>query len=354
MKKYFLYELKKNLLPLACFFLFCVVMYVVPVSVQDYSSWNSLASTTPYEYYQKPNLYCGNLSAALGIMSALVPVFMFRYKMSRRSADMYYALPIGRTKIFAVKFLLGLLLMYVSYTAAFLWGFAVVAVKVRNLFLIWYLYFYLASLIPAFVVYAVSAFIFTRANTLIDGIIAVFGALGIFAAALFAAEQLFPKMFVGISGGLLFPFRSLTEITNRFGGAIVDGVLNRWDLSPAASGALRYNTVCSLAGMILWTALACVATVAMFLTEKNCKAENCGQRSESVFCYKVQLPAYAAILCAGFFQNVVLLCAILFGLLVMSVIYKRSIKIGWIFALVMVSCAAAGLICGAVSGTVLT
>ena len=355
MKKYFLYLLKKNLLPLLCLTLFCIVLYVVPVSVQDYSRWNLYGSS--HYYYNSPALYYGNISAALGLLSVFVPIYLFSYKMNRRSVDMYYSLPLNKTKILITNLLVGLFLLYVPYTFAYLWGFVTVAARVKRLYLIYYLYLYLASLVPALIMYTVTAFIYTRANTIIDGILSVVGALFLLAMVWTAVESMYydydwyPS---GISFEHFFPFSPLISVTDVFGRAVIDGKVAKWFVYSNKSG-LRKETG-ELINAVLWTLLATAAAVGLILTEKNCKAENCRQISNSIFCFKVQIPVYTALLTAAAWsttENIPLLCAIAFGAFVVSVIYKRTIKIGWKFAVVLAACFLGGILFSIVSNALI-
>lgn len=353
MRNYFRYYMKKNLLPLACLTLFCVIIYVIPIATQNFSYWNDLDISQGLEYYRYPELYLGNLTAALCILSVLVPIAMFSYKMNRRSADMYYSLPLNKTKLLAVHFSVGLLMMYIAYTAAFLWGFAIVALNVNRLRLIGYLYFYLASLIPAFVAYSVTAFIFTRANTVLDGIVCIAGALCVFAAAIQVAYDIFSP-FPWFSGELdssyFFPFSPLSVLTGFFEDVILGREVRLW--FTGANSYFIQDDASGLAGGILWLLLGIGAAVGLFLTERNGKAENCGQRSESIFCYKLLIPVYALFLSVIAVEEITFLCAVAFGAFVLSVIYKRSIKIGWKFALVLAACVIAGVLLKVISATI--
>lgn len=339
MKNYFLYLLKKNILPFVIFTLFCTVLYVVPLTLGRYSYWNN---NPPELYVSPPELYLGNLSTALGILAVFIPIFLFSYKMNKRSVDMHFSLPIGRTKILVANFLVGLILLYGSFTVAFWLGFAVAAVKIRRLHLIFYLCQYLASLIPAFVLYAVSAFLFTRANTVADGVIAVIGGLLLGMVAAGALSDIVNGRLSIDSLGFL-PFWSLNDATICFDHAIVSGDV-RLLFTAATTGYTFAKNLCMLIGGILWTIAAVGATVGLIRSEKNCRAEDCGQISASIFCYKGQLPLYTLflselILSKDFdFTNLALLLGFAFLIYVMAIVYKRSAKIGWKFALVLVGC----------------
>lgn len=358
MKKYFWYLLKKSLLPLACLLLICTVVYVIPIAVETYEYRINEDSIFIY-YSQFPVLHYENISIALGIISLLIPIYMFSYKMNKRSVDLYGSLPISKTKILVARFLVGLILLYIPYSFAYLWGFIMVAVKTRELYLINYLYLYLASLIPAFVTYSITAFIYTRANTILDGIICVVGVTCAFMTATGMIYDICYASHLYLSNLSecvyeTFPFSPLLTANELFGEAIVMGYVQNyfefWD----------DKIIFILINGILWTLIGIASTIGLILTEKNAKAENCGQISESIFCYKVLIPAYVVIMAAIFMasQEFVFLIAAAFAAYVLSVVYKRTFKIGWKYAVVLVACFVGGillfLIPNAILGAIIT
>lgn len=339
MRKYVVHLLRKNLFPLAIFTLFCTLLYVVPVAAENYSVWNTRGS--PYS----PNLYCGSISAALGVLSVVIPVWLFSYKMDRRSVDLHYALPISRTKILLARFLVGLILLYGSYTVAYIWGVLVTAVKVRRLHLVYFLFLYLASLLPAFLTYSVTAFVYTRANTVWDGIVSVIGAMCVFAAAAQAVSGLcaaYGLFLNSIDGAWFFPFMPLAWETELLGGAIVTGTPKIWfDVATSRYAA----DVGRVVGGALWVLLSVGATAGLILSEKRSRAETCGQVSSSPFCYKVQLPVYAVLLMVlslAYSNGPTLPILAVFAILLLSLLYKRTVKVGWIYAAVIVVCLVVG------------
>ena len=341
MKKYFLHLLKKNLLPLACLTLFCVIMYVLPIMVEDYRYWNAGGS---YVY-----LYDGNVLLALGILSVLIPIYLLSYKMNKRSVDMYYALPISRTKILLANYLVGLILLYTSYTFAYWVGFIAIIARVEHLHLVYYVPLYFSSLIPAFMLYTITAFVYTRANTIVDGIITVAGVLFVLSMLSFTVHIVFNSVrwFSGaLNGESFFPFNSLSQVSDKFGKALKTGTIAHWFVHWIGKGGYQDYEYCmrldmwDLVGDIVWFLLAVAATVGLFMTEKNCKAENVGQISESIFSYKVLIPVYMALLTMAALEGeeYTIMFIVLFAAFVLSVIYKRKLKIGWKYAIVLGAC----------------
>ncbi len=342
MKKYFIYQLKKNLLTLACFTLFCIVMYVIPIAVHDYSRWNDDTC------YYMDGSYLSNIAIALGIMCILIPILVFSYKMNKRSIDMNFSLPVSRTKIFVAHFLVGLIMMYVAYSVAYWLGFVIIAIKVKKLFLIWYLYIYLASLIPAFIFYSIAAFAFTRANTIIDGIITIVCIL-----LLPALITCVLYNWASVNPGTFLPFAPLYDVFNKLGNGIINGNVEPLFASfqKPYDMHIRFECiteVCMFVGEILWLLLSIGATIGAIMTERNCKAENCGQRSESIFCYKSIIPIYTISFVALAGNSIVPILAVIFAEFVVSIIYKRTIKIGWKYFALLLVYVIGGILLGAI------
>lgn len=346
MKEYFKYQLKKQLLPLAVLVISTLVVYVFPALMDNYGSWNN--PQTDYVYL---NLHVSNILVALGMMCVVMPIYMLSYKMTKRSADLYYALPLSRTKIFAVHFLVGFLYLICAYTIGYWLGFVIIAVKVKRLFLIYYLWIYLASLVPAFIVYAITAFAFTRANTVSDGIIFVTLLHFVPVLIMSTAETLLWRFGITsyINSTSYFFFAPL-DSAGRLISAISYGPekVSVWTFTFSDITAnLAARSVNDLIGCLFAFIAACAATAGMFLTEKECKAENCGQISESIFGYKTLIPLFTVCLMVSlteYFTESIALIILAFCAFIATIIYRRTIKIGKRQAIIFAIYVAAGVI----------
>ena len=362
MRKYFTQLLKKNLLPFACLTLFCLIIYVLPISVHSYDMWNNNYDNFIAQNGVGPyiDIYHGNISIALGIMCVFVPMFMFAYKMNKRSVDMHYSLPINKTKILISHFLVGLILTLGSYTIAYFLGFVAITIKVEHLHLINYLWLYLGSLIPAFVIYSITSFIYTRANTKSDGAISVIGTICIFAAFVLMISDFVSfcsrnNSSHGISADSFLPFVALSEVRTIFGELIKYGKSDYlWFSKPQNSVRFTID-LCALISSVLWTILGITATFGLIFTEKKSKAENCGQISESIFCYRIQIPIYtimfvATALVVGDFYSFIV---VVFAMYVLMAIYRRTFKIGSKYAIILGLSIACGMILYAIPAIII-
>ena len=363
MKNYFQYQFKKHLVPLAVLFFLGVILYVIPIAAENYSIWNSWVSELSRapteemaeELLRKPpyiDLYLDNFFYVIPIMCAAMPIYTFAYKMSKRSADMYYSVPLNKTKLATVHFIVGLATVLAAHSAAYLLGFIVVATKVKGLHLIYYLWIYLASLIPAFCVYTVTAFFYTRANTVIDGII--FAVLALFALGIVALAADHAIECATFEYGPLdwTHFLTLSPLL-----AVRDGLYDHiFKTDPTSYWANGDIFNDQLAGCIIIAVIAVGCTIGFFLAEKRGKAENCGQVSESVFGYKLMIPLYTVAMFVsltrtdtlweevGIEQSLLGWAAAVFCAFVMTIIYKRNIKIGKKTLILLTVSIAAGLV----------
>lgn len=333
MKKYFLYRLKQCFKPFILLLVFGLVIYVMPLCIKDYSYWNDpqpLPEGYPEYLYRNVNLYLVEILIAAGLMAVITPVYMFAYKMNKRSVDMYYSLPVTRTTIFAVHFLAGLVCLYAAYTLSYWIGFVVAAIKIRRLKLVYYLYIYLSTLIPVFAIYAVSTFLYTRANTVIDGIVFIIAGFLAGGALTFAAENISAELFDTYYSfnAVAFTPMGLLNSTSRLISAISGGGVDLWDFSESLYPARFLRDITELTGGILYTGLSGIATAYMLKTERDCRAENCQQISESLFGYKTVIPLYLISCCVWFADSLAITAVMSFAAIVATIVWRRTFKIG--------------------------
>lgn len=355
MKNYFRYQFKKFLLPLTVLFLFAIIMYVIPLAAENYKYWNFQFDQEFTSEMHKPtyiDLYTDEILTALAIMCVVMPIYAFSYKMNKRSVDTYYSVPLTKTKLAAVHFIVGFVTVIAAFSAAYLLGFIVIVAKVKGLRLIFYLWIYLASLIPAFCIYTITAFFYTRANTVVDGIIFVLFGYCLFGIIVLAADH------ISNSAGSIewgdwsyyFAPSPLAVVSNGLQKCIYDAnEVYSWSYISRD----KVVAINELAGCLTVTVMAIACTLGLFFTEKHSNAENCGQISESIFGYKSMIPIYTVSIFISLSfspevvqSSVIAWCAIAFCAFIMTVIYKRTLKIGKKALLLLSLSIAVGLIAG--------
>lgn len=356
MKKYFNYQFKKSILPFALLALACAVIYVLPIAVENYDSWN----THPDYTYVK--LYTGNSLVWLALMSVAAPVFFFAYKMNKRSVDMYFSLPLSRTKIAAVHFICGFGCIFAAFTTGYLLGFLLIISKVRRLYILNYLWIYLASIIPSLTLYTLSSFLYTRANTIIDGIIFIVAGLFVlpivYVIIYSIGEAVNGANSMPAANGFM-PWTAFEKLITSLCPRLYGDAGDKWTFyNPDSYGyphsSYLYDSlyekytfdVTELVGMIAMTALAIDAAFGLFFTEKKCKAENCGQISESIFGYKTLIPLYLLSLGMVCITEIATMCMFLFAVVASAMVYRRTIKFGKKYAMLFAIYVAVSILCG--------
>lgn len=329
MKKYLLYELKKSSFVILCITVVMAAVYFI-------------ALATEFMYYPEPSsTLLWVIAAAGGVVAAIMPAYVFEYKMKRRSADLYYSLPLSHRHILTVKYILGIIAVFAPYTAVYWLGaFIGMGMAFSKINAVFYLAHFFASIIPIYIIYSISSFIYTRANTAGDGYI--FCIFWTFASLLIMTvlhactnrgDQSYNAYFDPILGlvradDYIFPdyytpYMPLNFVTQMLQARLVKG----YDYETYYTTAQTVN-ICL--GMTLNVLLSIGATVGLFITEGKLKAENVSQISDSYFGYKVMIPLYTfclAFLCSG---EIVLLILLAIASFLVTVGYKRTLKIGWL------------------------
>lgn len=322
------YELKRLYRVLLLWTAAFLLVYVLPAAT-------SSTSDGMLRYYEMHTSFC---TVVLVCMCSLMPATALRYRTQRESADLYYSLPMARERILGVKYLAGYTVCVAAFTVGFWFGFAALMLRTGGNYY-WGYFFpqYLFDLIGGYIVYAVSSFLYSRANTSADGIafLVIFNLLGMSVSSLLGE-------FFSVTVEVFSPWGGLSMVTAFF-----------QDMTEAGETTLLSQDYAPwyIAGACLYAALAVAATVALFRTERRYSTENCGQISESPFGYRVMYPVTVVCASAATFlwnRAVTIPFAVLFDSVailisyVAMVAYRRSVWIGWKHFLVWLASLLAG------------
>ena len=321
--RYFRYELKKNLKTLGLLTAICTIIYVVVTSTSNlYYSYGTIAVYVPGHSnnggIRNNSPQISIIYLLLGAMCFVVPALMYSFKMNRRSADAFYSLPIKREKLYLVKTLVGLILVFVPYTVAYAAGFLCVALRENFYDLIWYLPGYFGGILFGLSLYGVAAFSFSRANRVADGVIFMifYALIGLLIASLVEAIE--------IERGIPYDERMETVYFSPMGCFVV--------FSEKIDALLREGGNQDLDFlMFLFVFLHAIAGFALlFLLPRFDKGEDAEQYSDSWFGYRVMIPLYTALL-IGLMGGTEALYIVLFTVaaIVMTIIYRRKALFSW-------------------------
>lgn len=295
MKKALWCEVKRNLLPLV---IFAAIALIVGVS---YTSTMELRVGAFASFRYDSGLAC--YAVLLCVLCTVAPVLQFSYRMKQRSVDLWYSLPITRKQLVLVRTLAGLLLVFVPFTIAYWPGVAIVAMRCNELAssvrgfhfqYIHYLSCFAQMLLLGTCLFGVNAFLFTRGNSMFDGIFFILGwaiLVPLFVVVL-NDDFAFDFYWQGASGRQTWVNSSLfftyffTYSPVAWTGASFEKLIT--------VGAFFDNEFHFMVTSILGVLEGAAAYLALFLLADKDKSENVGQISSSRMGYKVLLPALEA------------------------------------------------------------
>lgn len=322
MKKSIVYELKRIILPLCIFTAIASAIFTLTALTTDF------IGPTYYSHYESEvakNSLVYIPAVILLILSYVVPVMQFSYRMKRRSTDLWYSLPIRRSELVLVRTIGGIALILVPYTVSYWLGFAVIACSENMFSLGWYVPLYFAAVPAALCLFGINSFCFTRANTMHDGIIFIIALnLALIMPYLFLINYYYRYVsgFVQYCLGLL-PFIAPIHIFISFDILILNRAMS------SANQLIISCVLCAIEGA--------AAYFGLFRTASKHKSENAGQISDSLFGYKTLIPWYVFFSCvttvstSGIFGMISiplisLIMNFIYGLIAYFV-YRRSFRI---------------------------
>ena len=283
MKRQFVYELKRILLPLIVFTAVAAVVFVVAALSTDFISSYSGQAINPLTPVP---------ASILGVLCYIVPILQFSYRMKTRSADLWYSLPVKWSALLLQRLVSGLLLVFVPYAVSFAAGVAVIAFR-DNLFVMGYYAGYFAALIPAgLALFGINSFLFTRASTVIDGIVFELGSMALLLMPFWWLDTLIPYYAPNALIGLQYHFltvKPLDEIGSAFASAILGDGIDLKDISVLT---------CAVAGVE-----GAAAYFGLFWTAARHKTETIEQPSDSPVGYRLMIPLYVFCFAAVFSAN---------------------------------------------------
>lgn len=272
--------------------------------------------------YRLSGLYM--LSIILCVTSSLIPILELSGFKNRRNLDTLYFLPLGRKKLALAHFISGFAQVVVIYTVTTLVHFFYLLCNTNCFALVHMLPYYFLSLLLGFVIYAVYAFIFSQANTVVDGV--VFCVLWIF--LLFLVGETWIVASGERSGsdlvawGILYvPMNHLTVL---YQDLIEINNPTAWDRQVEA-------ILVNLHLFVIWDIAGVAATIGYLAAFVKKGAEQAGEISDSWFGYKTLIPLYGCcflIICkVGLELTLIPVLLYVIMMLVGYVIYRRGFKI---------------------------
>ncbi len=336
MKKYFLYELKKHIWTLVILSAVCALPYIVNVATMRMSYTYFPETDNERIYIQNPQL--SFVFGELLILLFLVPTIVYSFKMTKRGVDGYYSLPLKREKLYFVSTMVGLILVLVPFTVSFWSGFMTLLFRQGNPYKMgYYIPAYFGGLFFAVFLFGINAFVYTRANRVVDGLafMAAYAFVGLL--SLTCLEYAFD---VSVSSWRI-------EQCFLFSGsmfAFVDRMCDYIMLSKIGEGYAGWWFGLTAAAGVLCYAL-------LYFAIRFEKGENAEQNSNSWLGYKTLIPVYVALCFGGGAAEEILgFVLVLVGGVVATIVYKRKFRLKFIDWLPLIVGLVAGIALMVVSG----
>ena len=307
--KYFKNNYKKMYMPTLFLTIVGIIIYtLIPLfsSTYDNSSWNMI------------NIE--GLSIYLLVISVFVPIYEYKVLKSKRGADLYYSLPLSKSRLNLQIYLKGLIQIVVSFIAVFILTTLVYIIKDYGLNYFYLFLLFITSLIGVISLYSFNVFIFSKANNIIDGIIFVGIYLVISLLVLFSLDVIF-------AFNIKFKWIQFSPLNLIFGN------------NSYFENKLKYIEVNFFLSFmdyfmfIFWSLLSLSLGALSILDNKNTKPENLMEKSNTYFGYTTLVPiiTFTLVNISGLTLDesfsIVILLIILFAAYVLYVIYERSFKI---------------------------
>ncbi len=325
MKKYFLYELRKNLWTILFLAVICALPY-----------WTNLTSFDMYwigydglKYLYNPML--GFVAVELGLLCYIAPMLVYSFKMNKRSIDAYYALPLKREKLYLVKTLIGLLITLVPFTVSYWGGFLTLLFRPENPYqMIWYVPAYFGFLFFGIMLYGLNAFAFTRGNRIWDGAVFMAAYLCVGALAVGYIEAVSHQFFAAYHQNNFWSFGGLDLFCSNMIALIKGNNPSglRW-----SAWTFVYPALTGFGGYAL-----------LFALLQKEKGESAQQISDSWFGYKTLIPLFTALLLGISDIRPLNVCMAAVGAVVATVIYQHEIRFSWKYWLVVLCTVVSGII----------
>ncbi len=283
--------------------------------------------------YKTTGIYI--LALILGVVCTLIPMLELSGFKNRRNLDTLYFFPIKRGKMALVHYLSGLIQIFVIYSVSFFSMWIFLALCTDCFALGYMIAYYLLSLLLGLVMYSFIMFIFTQANSVVDGIIFCGLWALLFYCLIWVTRVYFLRPLIidthywsdtsDIStwGVLYMPINNLTVIfqdlieVNRTGEAAIYDYTSKY--------AEQYIEQAYM--FFIWGAVGIAAAVGYFITFVKKGAQMAGEISTSLFGYKLLIPLYGYMLLMIYGELDIMTVIIIALMLVGYVIYRRGIKL---------------------------
>ena len=326
MKKYFIFRLKDNLKLIILFSVIALITTYAYTSSKYINEFN-YSSTMGLVRIPKDNPIEIITTIAL-VLSIIIPIFEFQYRMRKLTVDHLYSLPIKRERIFLTHYFVGFLEIMIPVTVSFFYSLLSFATKEHIFEVKYFIFYYFTLFLSVFIIYSFITFIFMRANTVRDGIFNIIFGFFFFVCVFWLIEKGAP------TDSVIRKMDSTRAMCTNPLSTLCDFFQTEmeWAAKQQALnlGYYRNNPVADFSlGDVLWLIFNFVIAIASFILSiilvKKDKSEDSMGISTSWFSYKTMIPFYMYFFsCISVYTSAIIYFFIAIGGYILYVIYRRK------------------------------
>lgn len=333
MLKMIKYNLKKRSL-----FILISTIISFAIAFATYSSDNFLERV----YYAQGLYVDGPSTSPLAFVSTIacilctiIPILEFSFKMKKINIDQMYSLPIKREKLYLAKYISGLIEILIPVTIVFIYCVLKVISTNHMYDMIYFLPYFGWLLVLIFVLYSTITFFYTRANTIVDGILNIAFIVFLFVIVTASIDEVFLRniRYRYLTEANYFIYSPINMLTNYFDYKLQQKAIlelqQLYEFEYSYGQPITINQPRNFLPIVLFLVIGLGAFVLFIILNKKEKAENSMQVSNSWFSYRVMIPIYFTSISLMFMESGELISFIFLfvGVYIAYIIYRRTLKI---------------------------
>ncbi len=299
-KRYFTHHLKSVLPRLAVFTIIAVLITVMTAN-SSHSKYAPEHSDSAYYI----------LTIIIGFLATVLPMFEFSTFNNKRNLDTLFSLPIKRSAFAAVHIAVGFIQLFTVYTVS--------TVSLYMTHLDYAAYYDFSYLIPYYfsilglgtAIYFIFTFIFTRANSTLDGIV-------------FSVFWMFNVFLVYSLADYIFKFKTNFDVLMIY--IPINDVTTYFQMYTEMNNiSVSFYTFDKVV-IACWVIAGMASLTATLLTFSKKKVERVGEVSDSIFGYTLNIPLYFVCL-TSLFDDVTATVWLTICAVVGYFIFRRGFKL---------------------------
>lgn len=288
-----------------------ILVYAFPILIEGNQYYKGISNLTSLNYY-------------VVAISILIPIYNFSVLKTKKGADFYYSLPVDKKTLNFQFYIKGLIEIILAFVFVYIIGFISVLIKGFDFKLLNYLPLLLIYIIIIAFYYSFNCFLFSKANTTIDGVAFIllqtilFYLFWGFLSEIFYNNIENINMFTNTASK--FPFYPIFYVSDIFTARIEMFALNSYILD-------------NLLSALFWIIISGLFLYLLFFQTKNQRPEEVSEVSNSWFGYKLFIPLLSffllfTLLAGNFIIYSIIISVIFMFLNIVSYsLYQRKLKI---------------------------